>query len=192
MQNCRSKSKTAIIIASCLNVRRFQFFLPFWLSYFGLLIFFRRFKTSKHMYKSTKIQKMLASRKNCREQSFLKRQQSCIHWKTQVWHIKSHQTTCHRGCSFTHSASAHPSPPPPVVPTSRFQGPRPLLSTASTAAPAARSSSTTAVWLHSAATSSGVKPQVPKGSETSMAGGLHPVALDRPPPLQWEKLQTVE
>ena len=30
------------------------------------------------------------------------------------------------------------------------------------------------------------------GSETSTAGGLHPVALHRPPPLQWEKFQYAE
>ena len=35
---------------------------------------------------------------------------------------------CHRVCSFTHSASDHPSTPPPVVPTGRFRGPWPSLS----------------------------------------------------------------
>lgn len=40
MQNYRSKSETAIIIAGCLNFRRFQFFLPFQFAHFGLLIFF--------------------------------------------------------------------------------------------------------------------------------------------------------
>ena len=76
--------------------------------------------------------------------------------------------------------SDHPSTPPPVVPTGRFQGPRPSLLAASTAAPAARSCSTTAAWPRSAAQCSGVAPQAPKGSETSTA--LHPVALHRPPP----------
>ena len=63
-----------------------------------------------------------------------------------TWRIQNHQTTCHRVCSFTHSASDHPSTPPPVVPTGRFRSPWPPLSTASTAAPAASSCSTTAVW----------------------------------------------
>ena len=63
MQNYRSKSETAINIAGCLNVRRFQFFSPFQFPHFGLLIFvrcfvgffrrfvgfFRRFKTGKRM-----------------------------------------------------------------------------------------------------------------------------------------------
>ena len=63
MQNYRSKSETAIIIAGCLNFRCFQFFSPFQFPHFGLLIFvrcfvgffrrfvgfFRRFKTGKHM-----------------------------------------------------------------------------------------------------------------------------------------------
>ena len=40
-----------------------------------------------------------------------------------TWRIQNHQTTFHRGCSFTHSASDHPSTPPPVVPTGRFWGP---------------------------------------------------------------------
>ena len=66
MQNYRSKSETAIIIAGCLNFRRFQFFLPFQFAHFGLLIFFavslfffavslgffRRFKIGKHMLKT--------------------------------------------------------------------------------------------------------------------------------------------
>ena len=63
VQNYRSKSETAIIIAGCLNFRCFQFFSPFQFPHFGLLIFvrrfvgffrrfvgfFRRFKTGKHM-----------------------------------------------------------------------------------------------------------------------------------------------
>ena len=98
-----------------------------------------------------------------------------------TWRIDSHQTTCHRVCSFTHSASHHPSLHPLLVPTGRFWGPRPSLSAASTAAPAARSCSTAAVWPCRAARCSGVQPQAPKGSETSTAGGLHPVALHRPP-----------
>ena len=84
--------------------------------------------------------------------------------------FKSHQTTLNQVCSFTHSASDHPCTPPPVVPTGRFRGPWPSLFTASTAAPAARSRSTAAVWPHLAAWWSGVQPQAPKGSETSTAG----------------------
>ena len=72
-----------------------------------------------------------------------------------IWRIQNHQTTFHRGCSFTHSASDHPSTPP-RVPTGRFWGPWPSLSTASTAASAARSCSTTAVWPQSATQCSGV------------------------------------
>ena len=70
---------------------------------------------------------------------------------------------------------------PPLVPTGHFWAPWPSSSAASTAAPAARSCSTTAAWPLSAAKCSGVLPQVPKGSETSTAGGLHPVALHRTP-----------
>ena len=40
VQNYRSKSETAIIIAGCLNFRCFQFFSPFQFPHFGLLIFF--------------------------------------------------------------------------------------------------------------------------------------------------------
>ena len=90
-----------------------------------------------------------------------------------TWRIESHQTTLNRVCSFTHSASDHPSTPPPVVPTGRFRGPWPSLFTASTAAPAARSRSTMAVWPMVAAKCSGVQPQAPKGSETSTAGYCH-------------------
>ena len=43
MQNSCSKSETAIILAGCLNVRRFQFFSPFQFPHFRLLIFFRPF-----------------------------------------------------------------------------------------------------------------------------------------------------
>ena len=72
---------------------------------------------------------------------------------------------------FFHSLCIRSSlPPSPVVPTGRFRGPWPWLSTASTAAPAARSCSTTAAWPLSAAQCSGVAPQAPKGSETSTAG----------------------
>ena len=39
-----------------------------------------------------------------------------------------------------------------------------------------------AVWPATAAWCSGVAPQAPKGSETSTAGGLHPVALHRQTP----------
>ena len=99
-----------------------------------------------------------------------------------AWRMENHQTTFLPVCSFTHSASDHPSTPPPVVPTGRFRGPWPSLSAASTAAPAATSCSTAAVWPLPAAQCSGVQPQAPKGSETSTAGGLHPVALHRPTP----------
>ena len=78
VQNYRSKSETAIIIAGCLNFRCFQFFSPFQFPHFGLLIFvrrfvgffrrfvgfFRRFKTGKHMQhekhaKSVRMQKKM-------------------------------------------------------------------------------------------------------------------------------------
>ena len=80
VQNYRSKSETAIIIAGCLNFRCFQFFSPFQFPHFGLLIFvrpfvgffrrfvgfFRRFKTGKHMQhekhaKSVRRQKKMPS-----------------------------------------------------------------------------------------------------------------------------------
>ena len=69
---------------------------------------------------------------------------SC-HSRVRMTHSKS-SSNLSPSCSFTHSASDHPCTPPPVVPTGRFQGPRPSLLAASTAAPAARSCSTTAVW----------------------------------------------
>ena len=115
--------------------------------------------------------------------------QSC-HSSVYMAHSKS-SSNLSPSCSFTHSASDHPSTPPPVA-TGRFRGPWPPLATASTAAPAASSCSTTAAWPRAAAPCSGVRPQAPKGSETSTAGGLHPVALHCPPPLQWEKFQSVE
>ena len=56
MQNYRSKSETAIIIAGCLNFRRFQFFFAVSVCTFWVLDFFRRFvgvfrrfKIGKHM-----------------------------------------------------------------------------------------------------------------------------------------------
>ena len=77
--------------------------------------------------------------------------------------------------SFTHSASHHPSTPFPVVPTGRFRGPWPLPFTASTAAPAARSRSTTAgVWPLRAAQCSGVAPQAPTGSRRQRLEGCTP------------------
>ena len=104
---------------------------------------------------------------------------SC-HSSVHMAHSKS-PTTCHRGCSFTHSASDHPSTPSPVVPTTgRFQGPWPLLLAASTAAPAARSRSTAAVRPSSAARCSGVEPQAPKGLETSTAGSTPWVSTAHP------------
>ena len=51
MQNYRSKSETAIIVASCLKYRCFQFFGAVW------MFFFRRFNTGKHVQrqKNTKL-----------------------------------------------------------------------------------------------------------------------------------------
>ena len=98
--------------------------------------------------------------------------QSC-HSSVHMAHSKS-SSNLSPSCSFTHSASDHPSTPPPVVPTGRFRGPRPPLSTASTAAPAARSCSTTAAWPWSAAQCSGVKPQAPKGSRRQRLEGSTP------------------
>ena len=43
VQNYRSKSETAIIIAGCLNFRRFQFFFAVSVCTFWALDFFRRF-----------------------------------------------------------------------------------------------------------------------------------------------------
>ena len=68
MQNYRSKSETAIIIAGCLNFRGFQFFFAVSISIFWALVFFRRFvgffrrfvgffrrfKTGKHMQNDKK------------------------------------------------------------------------------------------------------------------------------------------
>ena len=87
-----------------------------------------------------------------------------------TWRIESHQKPCHRVCSF----NLHHIIPPPHP---EFVGPWPSLSTASTAAPAARSRSTTPPWLLYLAQCSGVRPHAPKGSEN--------------PHLQWEKLQSV-
>ena len=82
---------------------------------------------------------------------------------------------------------------PPVVPTGRFWGPWPPLLTASTAAPAARSCSTTAAWPLSAALCSGVQPQAPKGLGDVNGWRAPPRGSPPPtPPLQWEKLQSVE
>ena len=76
----------------------------------------------------------------------------------------------------------HPLSPPAVS-----GGPWPSLSTASTAAPAARSRSTAAARPLRAAPCSGVRPQAPKGSETSTAGGLHPwLSTAHPPHLTGE------
>ena len=71
MQNYRSKSETAIIVAGCLKYHRFQFFSPLQSSHFGFLSFFtvslgffrcfvgvfRRFNTGKHVQrqKNTKL-----------------------------------------------------------------------------------------------------------------------------------------
>ena len=108
-----------------------------------------------------------------------------------TWRIQNHQTTFHRGCSFTHSASDHPplhslSSPPAVS-----GAPWPPLSTASTAAPAARSCSTTAVWPSIAAPCSGVQPQAPKGLETSTAGST-PWLSTAHPHTSLERLESVE
>ena len=67
MQNYRSKSETAIIVAGCLKYRRFQFFslFQFQFSHFGFLFFrrfrffrcfvgvFRNFNTGKHVQRQT-------------------------------------------------------------------------------------------------------------------------------------------
>ena len=114
--------------------------------------------------------------------------QLCAHGAFKI--IKQHVTEF---VPFTHSASHHPSTPPPVVLTGRFQGPWPSLLTAPTAAPAATSCSTVAVWPLRAAPCSGVRPQAPKGSETSMAGRAPPRGSPPPTPtLDWERLESVE
>ena len=85
MQNYRSKSETAIIVAGCLKYRRFQFFSPFQSSHFGFLIFVRRFveffrcfigfcspfqhrQTPAKVCKGRTIQDLLTGRKTCRQQ----------------------------------------------------------------------------------------------------------------------------
>ena len=80
MQNYRSKSETAIIIAGCLNFRRFQFFSLFQFPHFGLLICFAVssgffavslgfFAVSKpaNTCKMTNMQKLFGGRKKCRQ-----------------------------------------------------------------------------------------------------------------------------
>ena len=81
VQNYRSKSETAINIAGCLNVRRFQFFSPLQFPHFRLLICFAVssgffavslgfFAVSKpaNACKMTNIQKLFGGRKTCRQQ----------------------------------------------------------------------------------------------------------------------------
>ena len=108
-----------------------------------------------------------------------------------TWRIQNHQTTFHRGCSFTHSASDHPSTPFPVVPTGRFWGP--LASFVHSIHGGARGEE----LLHDggvAVVSRPVQRCRTSGAEGlgDVNGWLHPVALHRPPPLQWKKLQSVE
>ena len=79
MQNYRSKSETAIIVAGCLKYRRFQFFSPFQFqsSHFGFLIFFAvssgffavslgffAISTPANTCKGRQIQNLLTGRKN--------------------------------------------------------------------------------------------------------------------------------
>ena len=108
-----------------------------------------------------------------------------------TWRIQNHQTTFHRGCSFTHSASDHPSTPFPVVPTGRFWGP--LASFVHSIHGGARGEE----LLHNSGVAVDSRPMqrcATSGAEGlgDVNGWLHPVALHRPPPLQWEKLQSVE
>ena len=80
-KNYRSKSETAINIAGCLNVRRFQFFSPLQFPHFRLLICFAVssgffavslgfFAVSKpaNACKMTNMQKLFGGRKTCRQQ----------------------------------------------------------------------------------------------------------------------------
>ena len=137
-------------------------------------MYFRRLKKNNSIYRNYHLLLVLSCH-------------NCVH----MAHSKSSNNF--KPSLFFHSlcirSSLHSTPCRPHRP---FVGRGPSLSAASTAAPAARSCSTTAVWPKQAAPCSGVQPQAPKGLETSTAGGLHPVALHRPPPLQWEKLQSVE
>ena len=81
VQNYRSKSETAIIIAGCLNFRCFQFFSPFQFPHFGFLIFFAVssgffavslgfFAVSKlaNVCNMRKMQNLFGGRKTCRQQ----------------------------------------------------------------------------------------------------------------------------
>lgn len=92
VQNYRSKSETAN------NYRRWPKFSPFPVffdvsgSAFWALDFFRRFvgyfspfQNRQHTCKMTRMQKLFGGRRTCRQQQFLKRQQFCTHWKTQVF-----------------------------------------------------------------------------------------------------------
>jgi len=87
VQNYRSKSETAIIIAGCLNFRCFQFFSPFQFPHFGFLIFFAvsrvfspvrwvfsPFQKPANVCNMRKMQNLFRGRKTCRQQYFLKRQ----------------------------------------------------------------------------------------------------------------------
>ena len=81
VQNYRSKSETAIIIAGCLNFRCFQFFSPFQFPHFGSLIFFAVpsgffavslgiFAVAKpaNVCNMRKMQNLFGGRKTCRQQ----------------------------------------------------------------------------------------------------------------------------
>ena len=76
-----------------------------------------------------------------------------------AWRIQNHQTTCHRivlsPTLHQITPPLHPLSSPPAI----SWGPWPPSPAASTAAPAARSCSTTAAWPLSAAKCSGVLPQ---------------------------------
>ena len=61
MQNYRSKSETAIIVASCLKYRCFQFFVAVWMVFFAV-------STPANTCKGRKIQNLLTSRKTCPQQ----------------------------------------------------------------------------------------------------------------------------
>ena len=98
-----------------------------------------------------------------------------------AWRIENHQTTFLPVCSFTHSASDHPSTPP--VPTGRLWAPgllcpqHPRWRPRRGAAPG---------WRCGRRQPRGaVVSNLRRRRETSTAGGaggLHPVALHRPPP----------
>ena len=95
--------------------------------------------------------------------------------------LKSHRTTLNRVCSFTHSASDHPSTPPPVVPHQPFLGPPAI------AVQSIHGGARGEELLNSggAAPSSRQVQRCPTSGAEGLGdvnGWLHPVALHRPPP----------